>query len=311
MKHLVCAFAILMVLPAMAAGGGNPPPGFVRVEGVIASIDVDAWRITVGDTVVRISEDTILRMRGRTITFDDFAVEQTVAACGVEDEGLLIAHRVTVKYGGTIAGEKVVAGRGSCGSGGGNPPPGFVRIEGVIASIDADAWQITAGDTAVQITEDTILWMRGQPLTFDDLVVGQTVATCGVEDEGLFIAYRVTIKYGGTIIGLVETDSAVRGIVVAVSPHTLLLGSVQGGSVVVHADIPYSQVDLSTLALDGIAVLHTQADSRGDLVAYFDEAAVKEIVAPPSATLTLTGEIKDGTPFDGSDTVQVRPHSGR
>ena len=200
---------------------------------------------------------------------------------------------------------------GPVGPGGGDPPPGLVRIQGVITNIDVDAWQITAGATVVQVTEDTILWMRGQTIAFDDLAVGHTVAACGVEDEGLLIANRVTVKYGGAIPDLPRIDSATRGIVMAISPHTLLLGAEQGGSVVVHADISYSQVDTSTLALDGIAALHSKPDLRGGLVAYFDEAAVKAIVAAPSATLTLTGETEDGTPFDGSDTVQVRQVSGR
>jgi len=196
------------------------------------------------------------------------------------------------------------------GPGGGDPPPGFVRVEGVIASIDAGAWQITVGDTAVQIAEDTVLRMRGQTITFDDLAVGQTVAACGVEDEGLLIADRVTVKYGGAITGLGGIDRTAQGIVVAIAPHTLLLGSDQGGSVVVHADIPYNQVDTSTLVLDGIAAASTKPDCCGNLVAYFDEAAVKAIVAAPSATLTLTGETQVGAPFDGSDTVQVRQRSG-
>ena len=94
---------------------------------------------------------------------------------------------------------------------------------------------------------------------------------------------------------------------VLISPQTLLLSSEQGGSVVVHMAIPCSQVDSSTVALDDVPALYTKADSRGDLVAYFDEVAIKAIVAPPSATLTLTGNLHDGTPFAGSDTVQVRP----
>lgn len=97
---------------------------------------------------------------------------------------------------------------------------------------------------------------------------------------------------------------------VLISPQTLLLGTEQGGSVVVHMAIPASQVDSSTVALDGVAALSTWADSRGDLVASFDEAAIKAIVAPPSATLTLTGNLHDGTPFAGSDTVRVIPFPG-
>jgi len=92
---------------------------------------------------------------------------------------------------------------------------------------------------------------------------------------------------------------------VAVSPHTLILGADQGGTVAVHTAIPLSAVDTSTLDLNGIPVMWTKADARGELVAMFSEDAVKAIVTPPSALLTLTGEMKDGTGFWGSDEAQV------
>lgn len=91
---------------------------------------------------------------------------------------------------------------------------------------------------------------------------------------------------------------------VAVSPQTLLLGEEQS-SVVVHTAIPLSAVDTSSLTLNGIPVVWTKADARGELVAFFDEAAVKAVVAPPSAVLTLSGTRKDGSSFSGSDEVRV------
>lgn len=92
---------------------------------------------------------------------------------------------------------------------------------------------------------------------------------------------------------------------VAVSPQTLILNSEQGGFVCVHTDIKLSAVDTSSLALNGIPAKGAGADATGCLVASFDEAAVKAIVAPPGATLTLTGLYKDGTAFAGSDEVRV------
>ena len=92
---------------------------------------------------------------------------------------------------------------------------------------------------------------------------------------------------------------------VAVSPHTLIIGADQGGTVAVHTAIPSSAVDTTTLALNGIPVLWTKADARGELVAMFSEGEVKAIVAPPSAVLTLTGELEDGTGFSGSDEARV------
>lgn len=91
---------------------------------------------------------------------------------------------------------------------------------------------------------------------------------------------------------------------IAVSPQTLLLGSDQS-TVTVHTDIPLGAVETSSLTLNGVPVVRTEADARGKLVAFFSEAAVKAIVAPPSAVLTLSGSLKDGSSFSGSDEVRV------
>lgn len=92
---------------------------------------------------------------------------------------------------------------------------------------------------------------------------------------------------------------------VAVSPQTLILTMDQGGAVTVHTSIPFADVDVNTLQLNGIAVDWTHVDSLGHLVAEFDEAAVKAIATPPQTVLTLTGNLKTGEPFSGSDTVRV------
>lgn len=93
-------------------------------------------------------------------------------------------------------------------------------------------------------------------------------------------------------------------ITITVSPNTLILDS-QGVWVTVHTDIPYSQVDGVTVTLNGIEVAVTKADARGDFVAKFELDAVKDIVAPPEATLVLEGLTKDGVAFTGADTIRV------
>lgn len=115
---------------------------------------------------------------------------------------------------------------------------------------------------------------------------------------------------GLTLIILLSTVAAFSGnrstdpLGIAVSPHTLILNFEQG-AVSVHTDIPYSTVNKSSLALNGVPVWWTKADDRGCLVAFFHEDAIKAIVSPPSATLTLTGSTVGGTSFSGSDTVSV------
>jgi len=95
------------------------------------------------------------------------------------------------------------------------------------------------------------------------------------------------------------------GVQIAVSPHTLVLSS-PDTAISVHTNLLLEEVDVKSLALNGVEPTFTKADSRGNLVAKFAAADIKAIVAPPKATLTLTGAMCDGTPFAGSDTITVR-----
>ena len=92
---------------------------------------------------------------------------------------------------------------------------------------------------------------------------------------------------------------------VAVSPQTFVLGTDQGGYVTVHTAIPASTVIASSLELNGITVDYTYTDSLGNIAGKFAEDLVEAIVSPPGATMTLTGLYNDGTPFSGSNDVQV------
>jgi hypothetical protein len=92
-----------------------------------------------------------------------------------------------------------------------------------------------------------------------------------------------------------------------IAPETLLLSSYQGGEVGAHTNIRYSDVDRSTVALEGFEALRTKADATGNFVAFFDEEAIKGIV-PEGAQelrLQLTGSTVSGDDFVGTDTVQV------
>lgn len=114
---------------------------------------------------------------------------------------------------------------------------------------------------------------------------------------GLLATLSVALlAYGGA-----RSDDALG---VAVSPQMLLLGATQN-DVKVHTDIPLSSVATVTLELNGLPASGAYADALGNLVAVFNEAAVKGMVSPPTAVLTLTGSYRDGGPFSGSDTVMV------
>lgn len=91
---------------------------------------------------------------------------------------------------------------------------------------------------------------------------------------------------------------------IQVSPATIIIKE-EGEWVTVHAAIPYSDVATDTVALEGIPAALTFADACGDLVAKFALEDVLTIIAPPEATLTLTGVTGAGDLFEGSDTVRV------
>jgi len=94
-------------------------------------------------------------------------------------------------------------------------------------------------------------------------------------------------------------------IAIVISPAVLTLDT-PGTWVTVHTDIACSQVDGATLRLSGVVPDVIKSDNHGDLVAKFVRGDIEAIVAPPEATLTLTGLTVSGTPFAGSDTIVVQ-----
>lgn len=111
------------------------------------------------------------------------------------------------------------------------------------------------------------------------------------------------------VLGLIATqaysEDVVRTVTIRVAPGTIAINS-KGTWVTVHAGIPYTQVAAGTVELNGISARLCFADDRGNLVAKFTLERIKEIVAPPTATLTLSGATKDGELFSGSETVKVK-----
>ena len=101
------------------------------------------------------------------------------------------------------------------------------------------------------------------------------------------------------------SSEAVIDIALSVSPNTIVLGCDKGDRVTVHTDIPLAQVNRESVALSGVAPVLVKADNCGNLVAKFDQALIEALVAPPEATLVLTGTTTDEVPFSGSDTVRV------
>ena len=106
--------------------------------------------------------------------------------------------------------------------------------------------------------------------------------------------------------GLVMANKASdgEGFIITISPKTLVLSS-PDTIVTVHSNIPYASVNTATLTLNGLSATYTKADACGDLVVKFGRADVQGIVEPGIATLTLSGDLKDGSTFNVSDTITV------
>jgi hypothetical protein len=138
--------------------------------------------------------------------------------------------------------------------------------------------------------------MRRSTVLMSLLLVVGLVATAAAAGG----ATRCVGGHGSSDAGLAEGE-----ITIQVSPHVIVLESVSE-CVTVHADIAFSEVDVATVALNGIPTTGCKADNRGDLVAKFDPIAVKSIIAPPEALFTLTGQTLAGVAFSGSETIRVK-----
>lgn len=100
---------------------------------------------------------------------------------------------------------------------------------------------------------------------------------------------------------------------IVISPSTINLES-EGVWVTVHAEIPNSSVIGLSVTLNGVEVIFTKADNRGDLVAkfYVDDVKDEDIIEPDTtAILMLSGMTCEGVAFSGTDTIKVIEVSGK
>ena len=114
----------------------------------------------------------------------------------------------------------------------------------------------------------------------------------------------------GSVAGLAWANKACEtpdgSFNIMISPNTLVLSS-PSNVITVHSNIPYGAVVATSVAVNGVDVPFTKADSCGDLVAKIGVAALAEFLQPDTVvTLTLSGLLKDDTVFSVDETLTVK-----
>lgn len=107
------------------------------------------------------------------------------------------------------------------------------------------------------------------------------------------------------LVTLAFAAAPVITVPIQVSPATIILKA-PCQWVTIHADIAYSTVDASTVAINGLDAEAVFADNCGDLVAKVSFESIVDGLTPGQTTITLTGVTKDGIAFSGSSTVPVK-----
>ncbi len=111
----------------------------------------------------------------------------------------------------------------------------------------------------------------------------------------------------GAVTGLVFANQACKGddFTIMISPRTLVLSS-GCDAITIHSNIPYNEVITDTVAINGVPAA-TGVDDCGDLVARVAVADLADILLPgQTVTLTLTGDLTDGTSFEVDGTINVK-----
>ena len=120
----------------------------------------------------------------------------------------------------------------------------------------------------------------------------------------------------GTALDVIHPD-------IDINPDTLNLNS-NGKWITCYIELPegydVEDIDVSTIWLNGLVPAESSPTGIGDcdddgipeLMVKFDRAAVQGILnAGDEVDIIVTGELNDGTPFAGSDTIRVINKGGK
>jgi hypothetical protein len=178
-------------------------------------------------------------------------------------------------------------------------------------------------------------WVTGQPLTYSAPWYGGIPQTPPVDGHHAYLHTNthwqaqtwwnsgpIDWVYEYNLYGVIEIDSLNPSICVNINidPDTLNLNS-KGKWVTCYIELPQeydvADIDVDSVLLEGLlevqrsdirdGVLMVKFD-REDLAAYLD--AVLGVVPPAEAELVVMGNLTDGTPFEGRDTIRVIDEGG-
>ena len=105
------------------------------------------------------------------------------------------------------------------------------------------------------------------------------------------------------------TSDELININIDVAPNVLNIAS-SGTVVTVHTDILFSDVEGTTVSLNGVSIAWWKSDSRGQFVAKFNMEEVEKLVLEGDLDLgenelKLSGYTKSGILFTGSQSISV------
>jgi len=124
------------------------------------------------------------------------------------------------------------------------------------------------------------------------------------------IKLSIVLVVVGSIAGLAWANKACQtpdgDFNIMISPATLILSS-PSDVITIHSNIPYGVVIAASVAVNGVDVPFTKADSCGDLVAKINVDDLSAFLTPNHVvTLTLSGLFMDETAFAVSETINIK-----
>ena len=157
------------------------------------------------------------------------------------------------------------------------------------------------------------------PVTYTDSDYAWSL-TGMFQDGSLLDTFIHSGEYGPITLYLPEP--AVAGTTIDIDPSTLNLNS-NGKWITCYIELPEGydvrDIRVSTVKLNGTVSAEPKPTSIGDydddgiadLMVKFDRAAVATLLTPGEVTVTVAGELADGTAFQGTDMIQVIGKGGK